>query len=148
MIIPSIRFTLSAPYWLSPYGGQTPPVFKIRANDFEFELFQLDSLRQTGTIFVLGHHCQITGIHVSAGHIDLAGQMRSGTQAYIDELLAAGWQLCDEQALARYQLPQAQDPPQPEPRQLWEPQIIGLPAIWPPGHPQAPAPAPAPAPPP
>ncbi len=129
MIIPTIRITLSAPYWLIPYGGQTPPVFKIRASDFEFELFQLDSLRQTGTIFVLGHHCQIAGIHVSAGHADFAGMMRSGTQPYIDELLATGWQLCDEQALARYQLPQAQDPPQPAPPQLWEPQIVGFPPV-------------------
>ncbi len=144
MIIPSARITLSAPYWLIPYGGNPPPIFKIRGKDFEFGLAELDSLRKTGGFTVLGHHCQIANLDVAAGHLDLVGMMRSGTQAYIDELLATGWQLCDEKALANYQMPQAQDPPPPEPRQLWEPQIVGLPAIWPPGHPQAPAPAPPP----
>ncbi len=140
MIIPSIQITLSAPYWLIPYDGHpTPPVFKIRGKDFEFGLAELDSLSKTGGFQILGHHCQIAGINMSAGHVDLVGMMRSGTQAYIDELFAAGWQLCDDRALAYYRLPQAQDPPQPDPRQPWVPQIIGLPAMTQPPHPPPPA---------
>lgn len=141
MIIPSIRITLSAPYWCAAYGGQLPPVFKIRASDFEFGLAELDSLRKTGGFTVLGHHCQIVNLDAAAGHADLVGMMRSGTKPYIDELLAAGWQPCDGQVLAYYQLPQAQDPPQPEPRQTWEPQIVGFPPItWAPNRtPAAPA---------
>ena len=147
MIIQSIRITLSAPYWLIPYGGNPPPVFKIRGKDFEFGLAELDSLRKTGGFTVLGHYCQIANLNVGAEHLDLVGQMRSGTQPYIDELLAAGWQMCDEKALVFYQMPQAADPSMPEQRQPWEPHVIGLPPIaWPPSPPSPAAASPAPPP--
>lgn len=111
MEIPIVRVTLLPPPWLVGYGGFNPPVLKIRIEPFELTLDGLDSLlNRQHCLEILGHTCQVTRFSLADRKLELSGCMLSATQEYIDALLARGWQLCDDQALARYQLPRAQDP--------------------------------------
>lgn len=88
------------------YGGAGPtPVFKIRVNNLPFGIDDLIAFATNGFLNIRGTPCRIFRIDSATKHIDLCGMMASDTEDYIRGLFEAGWQLCEDDALARYNLP-------------------------------------------